>query len=124
MLFEVCAESVEVSGGSPGQWLARRHALETAAAVHVSRTVLQNNADRFLCQTAVGRKLAADDGEQTASCGVSADEVSSGNTLLVPISRERQRPYAGVGIKDVFATESRDREYAIRFAQEVVDLAA
>src|SRR6185503_20209086 len=51
-----------------------------------------------------------------------AYEMPAGYGLSVFISRERQRPHARVGIKDLFSSEARGRDNAIGFAQQVIDL--
>ena len=63
MLFEVCAEAVEVSGGSAGERFAISGACER---VGVRRQLLQNKVDGLLRETAISRQLAADDREQTS----------------------------------------------------------
>jgi hypothetical protein len=46
------------------------------------------------------------------------------DALLVVVAREREWPHARVSIKDVFASERCYRDYAIGFAQQIVDLMA
>jgi len=115
MLFEVCAETVEVGGGSAWEWVAISGAFERVRGMRGK--LLQNKVDGLLRETAIGRQLAADDREQTSPGRVRADEMSSGYGLSVFVSGEWQRPHASVGIKDLFSSKPCCRDNAIGFAQ-------